>query len=45
MTTYAITLDGTVYVYVRGRLVMRRWLATGVEAVFHVAPAGVRWSR
>ena len=32
------------HVYVRGRLVMKRWLRTGVSATFHVAPAGVRWS-
>ena len=43
--TFGVRSGDEVYVYVRGRLVMKRWLRTGVSATFHVAPAGVRWSR
>lgn len=42
--TFAECRGDEVYVYVRGRLVMKRWLRTGVSATFHVAPAGVHWS-
>jgi hypothetical protein len=42
--TFAETIGREVFVYVRGRLVMKRWLDTGVSVTFHVAPAGVRWS-
>lgn len=44
MTTYSTRIGNEVYVFVRGRLVMKRWLDSGVSATFHVAPAGVRWS-
>ncbi|HVL61378.1 MAG TPA: hypothetical protein VM430_08220 [Microbacterium sp.] len=42
--TFTFQRDDELYVYVRGRLVMKRWLRTGVSATFHVAPLGVRWS-
>jgi hypothetical protein len=42
--TYSVKIGNEVYVYVLGRLVMKRWLKTGVSATFHVAPAGVRWN-
>lgn len=45
MTTYSVRVGDEVYIYVLGRLVMKRWLCTGVGATFHVAPSGVRWSR
>lgn len=44
-TTFAIRVGDELYVYVRGRLAMKRWLRTGVSAVFHVAPSGVAWTR
>lgn len=31
-------------IYVRGQLVMKRWLHTGVSATFHIAPSGAEWS-
>lgn len=43
-TTFTVTRGNEVYVYVLGRLVMKRWLDTGVSVTFHVAPAGTRWS-
>lgn len=43
--TYSIRKGDEVYIYVRGVLVMKRWLKTGVSATFHVAPSGVRWNR
>lgn len=43
-STYTAVIGDEVYVYVMGRLVMKRWLRTGIEAVFHVSPAGVRWN-
>lgn len=45
MTTFTVRLGDEVYVYVRGHLVMKRWLRTGVSATFHVNPSGVRWNR
>lgn len=42
--TFAVTIGREVYVYVLGRLVMKRWLDTGKSVTFHVAPAGVRWN-
>lgn len=33
-----------VYVYVRGRLVMKRWLDTGRSCVFEINPSGVTWN-
>lgn len=42
--TFAVTIGNEVYVYVRGQLVMKRWLDTGRSVTFHVAPAGVRWN-
>jgi hypothetical protein len=44
MTTFSIRVGDEVYVYVWGRLVMKRWLRTGISATFHMAPAGVHWS-
>jgi hypothetical protein len=43
--TYSVRCGQEVYVYVLGRLVMKRWLDTGLSVTFHVAPRGVRWSR
>jgi hypothetical protein len=42
--TYVMRQGNEVYVYVRGRLVMKRWLNTGVSVTFHVSPSGERWS-
>lgn len=42
--TFSVQVGDEVYVYVLGRLVMKRWLKTGVSATFHVAPSGVRWN-
>ena len=42
--TYSLVIGNELYVYVRGRLVYKRWLNTGVSATFHVAPSGVRWN-
>lgn len=42
--SFSTVIGDEVYVFVLGRLVMKRWLRTGVSATFHVAPAGVRWS-
>lgn len=44
MTTYSVRYGNEVYIYVRGHLVMKRWLDTGMSATFHVAPRWVRWS-
>lgn len=41
--TFSIRVADDVYVYVRGRLVYKRWLRTGVSATFHVAPSWVEW--
>lgn len=43
-TIYSVRRGNEVYVYVRGQLVMKRWLNTNISVTFHVAPAGVRWS-
>lgn len=43
--TYSIVKGNEVYVYVRGHLVMKRWLDTGISMTFHVAPSGERWNR
>ena len=43
--TYSERHGDEVYVYVRGRLVMKRWLTSGVSATLHVNPSGVRWNR
>lgn len=43
-TTYSVRVGDEVYVYVRGVLVMKRWLLTGTSATFHTAPSGVHWS-
>jgi hypothetical protein len=43
--TYSVQRGREVYIYVLGRLVMKRWLDTGLSVTFHVAPRGVRWSR
>lgn len=42
--TYSVIKGNEVYIYVRGRLVMKRWLSSGISATFHVAPVGVRWN-
>lgn len=42
-TTFAVQRGPEVYVYVLGRLVMKRHLDAGVSVTFHVAPRGVRW--
>ncbi len=42
--TFAETIGNEVYVYVRGRLVMKRWKDTGISVTFHVAPRWARWS-
>ncbi len=42
--TYSVKIGNELFVYVRGRLVMKRWLDTGVSVTFHVAPRGVRWN-
>ncbi len=42
--TYSIRVGNELYVYVRGRLVHKKWLDTGISATFHVAPSGVRWN-
>lgn len=44
MTTYSLRIGDEVYVYVRGHLVMKRWLKTSTSATFHTAPSGVHWS-
>lgn len=44
MTTYSVRFGDEVYVYVRGWLVMKRWLSAGVSATFQVAPSGVQWN-
>lgn len=43
--TFSVRIGNELYVYVLGRLVMKRWLHTGASATFHVAPSGVRWNR
>ena len=40
--TFSVTVGNEVFVYVNGRLVMKRWLDTGVSATFHVAPYGIK---
>ena len=42
--TFSEVRGDEVWIYVRGRLVMKRWRSTGVSATFHVAPSGVEWS-
>ena len=42
--SFATVIGDEVYVYVLGRLVMKRWLRTGVSVTFHAAPTGARWS-
>lgn len=43
--TFAERLGDEVYIYVRGRLIMKRWLSTGVSVVSNVAPRGAQWNR
>lgn len=43
--TFSEQVGDEVYIYVRGRLVMKRWLRDNTSAVFHVAPRGVVRSR
>lgn len=33
--TFSVTIGREVYVYVRGRLVMKRWLDTGQSRTFY----------
>lgn len=40
--TFVVRLGDEVFIYVRGRLVMKRWLRMRRSVTFHVAPAGVR---
>ena len=42
MATWAVVRGDEVYVYIRGELVMKRWLKHGVDVTFH----GIltRWS-
>ena len=42
-TTFTVQRGPEVYVYVLGRLVMKRHLDTNVSVTFHIAPRGVRW--
>lgn len=42
--TFSVHSGDDVYVYVRGRLVMKRWMHAGVSATFHVNPSGVQWN-
>ena len=42
--TFTHRVGDELYVYVLGRLVMKRWLRTGVSVTFHVNPSGVRWN-
>lgn len=44
-STFTIVLGDEVFVYVLGKLVMKRWRRTGLSATFHIAPATVRWNR
>ena len=39
-STFSESDGAEVWIYVRGRLVMKRWLRTGVSATLHVAPSG-----
>lgn len=43
-TTWTEIFDDQVFVFVRGRLVYKKWLKTGVSATFHINPSGVRWN-
>lgn len=43
-TTFSRRIGDEVYVYVNGRLVMKRWLRTGLSVTFHTCPNGVSWS-
>lgn len=42
--TFTERVGDEVYVYVRGRLVMKRWLSTGVSVTFHINPAWCAWN-
>lgn len=42
--TYSVRVGDKVCVFVRGQLVMKRWLKTDAAATFHVALAGVQWN-
>jgi hypothetical protein len=45
LATYSLKIGDELFVYVRGRLVLKRWLLTGQSVTFHVLPTGVRWNR
>lgn len=42
--TYSVKVGNELFVYVRGRLVYKRWLDTDASVTFHVAPSGARWN-
>ena len=44
MTSWSEQHGDEIYIYVRGQLVMKRWLRTGASVTFHVAPSGTHWS-
>lgn len=43
-SSFSTIIGDEVYVYVLGRLVMKRWLLTGRSVTFHIAPFGTRWN-
>lgn len=44
MITFSKRIGDEIYIYVKGRLIMKRWLSTGVSVTFHTCPNGVRYS-
>jgi hypothetical protein len=44
VVAYSEIHDNQVFVYVRGRLIYKKWLNTGRSATFHTAPEGIRWN-
>jgi hypothetical protein len=42
-STFTVQYGRELFVYVRGQLVMKRWLDTGRHVVFHTY-GGVRWN-
>jgi hypothetical protein len=43
-TTFSERVGDEVYVFVCGRLVMKRWLKNKVSVVFHVTPGATNWN-
>lgn len=43
--TFAEVVDGQVYVYVRGRLIWKRWQRIAGGFLFQVAPAAAYWTK